>query len=91
MLNALYIKGAEIGGGGAKLFRPNMFKLTERDVEKCKRTFKLFEELYEIEMRTGLQDGNNAKDGYPMMRFFFIFCILFYTLDSKNYIYIYFT
>ena len=55
---------AELGIGGStgpKIYRPNMSKLNEREVEKCKRIYKAFLEVYETQMRRGLIDGKRLR------------------------------
>lgn len=53
--------GMDNGSTGPKIYRPNMSQLTVRDVEKCKRIYKAFEEVFETQMKRGLVDGKRLR------------------------------
>jgi hypothetical protein len=46
---------------GLRIFRPNMGKLTFKDVERCRRIYQAFSDIYETEMKKGLVDGRGLK------------------------------
>ena len=46
---------------GLKIFRPNLSELTSLDVERCKRTWMTFNDIYEKEMKKGLVDGKRLS------------------------------
>jgi hypothetical protein len=45
-----------------QIWRPNLNKITKRDVEKCKRIAKAFKEEYNNQMRIGLADGQRLRE-----------------------------
>jgi hypothetical protein len=52
-----------------KLYRPNMGSLTEKDIERLRRTHKAFEKKYEDLMKRGLVDGKRMRpDQYEAMK-----------------------
>merc|ERR1711871_824607 len=44
-----------------KVYRPNMQDLHQRDVDKCRRVWKAFEDQYDQEMKLGLVDGKRLR------------------------------
>ena len=45
-----------------------MSQLTDDDVDRCRRTWKAFDELYEKEMRQGLRDGKLTVKQYEALK-----------------------
>jgi hypothetical protein len=73
----------ELRQNGITIYRPNMEEITEKDVARCKRVYFAAKDLYETEMRTGLEKNSLKPKQYALMKLTQLSLRIYLTAKAK--------
>jgi hypothetical protein len=73
----------ELRQNGITIYRPNMEEITEKDVARCKRVYFAAKDLYETEMRTGLENNSLKPKQYALMKLTQLSLRIYLTAKAK--------